>query len=157
MRIFIIRAVLFIRVFFSSSALDNDLKKQVVLFSSYLTISCSTCRIWSDVLWWLLVKWFIFRVSENHDKSGHKNCLRCPHNSGKLQLNLNLRQLHGQCWVLGSQTSHERVPNSTKMYSTVTLVWHINKKDFSIKCEGHRKEGQRKASGKSCSFDISRH
>lgn len=142
-------------VFFFLSALDDFKKKKSgVHFYVFDDIMFSImCRTWLDVLWWLLVKW----VSENHDKSGHKFCLVCPHNSGKRQLKLKLRQLHGR-WVLGRQISRKRVPNSIKMCSAITLVSRINEKDFSIKYEGHRKVGdKKKASTKRCEFIISWH
>lgn len=141
MRIFIICAVLC----FFSLCFGWLLKKSGVHFYVFDDIMFSImCRTWSDVLWWLLIKWVIFRVSENHDKSGHKFCLVCPHNSGKRQLKLKLCQLHRQCWGLGRHISRKRVPNSIKMHSALTLVLHINEKDFSIKYEGHRKVGDKK-------------
>lgn len=61
---------------------DNFRKKKkkknnnVISISLYLLITYYVllCRIWSDVSWSLLVKWFFFREFPNHDKSksGHK-------------------------------------------------------------------------------------
>lgn len=100
-------------------------KESGVHFFVFANIMFSTCRIWLDVSWSLLVKWFIFRVSENHDKSGHtnpRNYLVCPHKSRKLLFKPMLHRLLGQ-----SQFSREWVYKYIKLYSSATSVLAVRR------------------------------
>lgn len=52
-----------------------------------------------------------------------KNCLVCPHKSGKLQFRIKLRTMIRQ-----RQFSCERAYDSVKMYSSATLVLGVSKR-----------------------------
>lgn len=64
---------------FVVSALGDDFAKKKVIFISLYLLICNIlcfimCRIWSDVLWSFLVKWFYsesFQIMTN-DKRSHK-------------------------------------------------------------------------------------
>lgn len=109
------------------SALDDNFKKK---WCSFLRICLyyvfNVSYLIGRVVFTACEMIYLQRVSENHDKSGHKNqnnCPVCPHASGKLQFKLKLRRLLGQC-----QFSREQAYDSVKMYSSATLVLDVSKR-----------------------------
>lgn len=105
---------------FFFSALDDNLKKKK--WRSFLGIcqyyvfdvSCLMGRVVVNACEMI----YLQRVSENHDKSGHRNpkyCLTCPD--------------QGNCSSSERrQFSRERVDDFMKMYSSATLVLGASKR-----------------------------
>lgn len=130
-------------------------KKSGVHFFVFANIMFSKCRIWLDVSWSLLVKWFIFReFLKIMTKAGIKIA---SYRSREREIAVQAKVAPpGQIMSFFPWTSLQFRKNVFRSHFSVGYQL----KDFSIKCEGHmrggiyKKKKKKNYSAKNCSFNF---